>query len=213
MKVKSLIKITGITLGLLLLLAPWASSADNPVLGGDLVAVSEIEPISLDPPFGNAQPADMDVFNLIYDKLFYLDSKGEMQPQLAQSWEFAKDGLSMVFKLRKGVKFHDGAPFNAQAVKFSLERAVDPGLNPPHAKDLAAVASVDVLGDYKVKVNLKETSGAIIAGLGNEAGMIVSPAAVKKYGKEFGRNPVGAGPFQYKSWIGGDRVTVVANKN
>ena len=213
MRFESLFKIAGIAMCLILLSAPLAGSAEKPVRGGNLVAVSEIEPISLDPPFGNAQPADMDIFSLIYEKLFYLDIQGKMQPQLATSWDFAKDGKSLVFNLRKGVKFHDGAPFNANAVKFSLERAIDPKLNPPHAKDLAAVASVDVLDDYKVRVNLKEASGAIIAGLGNEAGMMVSPAAVKKHGKEYGRHPVGTGPFMFKSWTGGDRVTVVANPN
>ncbi|WP_417258631.1 ABC transporter substrate-binding protein [Celeribacter sp.] len=178
----------------------WAQS----VAGGALVAASDIEPVSLDPIFGNAPSVDGNYYNLFYDNLFYVDANGEMQPELATSWSIAEDGSSMTLQLREGVVFHDGTHFDAAAVEYSIERVIDPEVNAPHGTDISAVTSVDVLSDYEVRINFSGFNGAVLPGLANEAGMIVSPTAAEAEG--FARNPVGTGPFKFVEWRSGDRV-------
>jgi peptide/nickel transport system substrate-binding protein len=186
-------------------------TAQTPTRGGTLTAALDIEPASLDPIFGNAPSLDRKVFNLIYENLLLLDDKGQLQPALATSWEIAEDQKSITFKLRPGVTFHDGTPFNAQAVKFNIERTINPATNSPHASTLAGVSGVDVVDDMTARINLSFPSGAVIAGLASEAGSMASPNAVQSLGKDFGRKPVGTGPFVFSEWRSADRVTVKKN--
>lgn len=181
----------------------WAQAVKR---GGTLTAAMDLQPKSLDPVFGDAPLTDRRALNLFFENLFYLDDDGTPIAQLAESWNIAKDELSITFRLRKGIKFHDGTSFDAEAVKFNLERNASKELNAPHTNDLIDFERVDVIDLYTARVVLKRKSGAVIATLANEPGMMSSPAATKKFGKDYGRNPVGTGPFKFVEWASGDRV-------
>jgi peptide/nickel transport system substrate-binding protein len=129
---------------------------------------------------------------------------------LATSWEATPDATSYTFKLRKDVKFHDGTPFNAQAVKFTFDHIVDPNTKSKSAAGaLGPYQDTTVVDDYTVKVNFKSPNAAFM----NEVATfsIVSPTAVQKFGADFGHNPVGTGPFKFKEYVVGQHVTVERN--
>lgn len=185
-----------------------AALAEEPVRGGAIVASIDLQPKSLDPIMGDAPTIDRYVLNQLYESLLRLDAEGNLQPSLADSWEYSADNTAITFTLRQGVKFHDGTPFDAEAVSFNLRRAISPEVNAPRRADLADIASVDVLGPTQVRVNLKQPSGAAIASLAVESGMMASPAAVEKYGPDYGRNPVGTGAFKFTEWKAGSHLAL-----
>ena len=128
-----------------------------------------------------------------YDRLTRIDDNGEVQPMLATAWEFSDDGSSLTFTLRDGVVFHDGTALDAEAVKANLDRARDPDVAAGTFVDLLAVASVEVVDPMTVQLNLSAPGGALPAILSDQAGMMISPAAMTN--EDLGTMPVGAGPF------------------
>ena len=181
---------------------------DAPKRGGTLTQAVDLEPATLDPIYGNAPGKDRGVYTQMLENLFVQDEAGNFVPQLATSWEIAPDQKSIVFKLREGVVFHDGTPFDAEAVKFNLDRVIDPAQKARARQFVGDMASIEVIDPLTVKVNFSAPSGSVLAGLANEAGMISSPTAVKAKGADYARNPVGTGPFRFVSWKGGDRIAV-----
>jgi peptide/nickel transport system substrate-binding protein len=179
------------------------AQAADPVRGGNLSAAMVLEPASLDPVFGNAPGADRSIYNLYTENLLWQDAEGKFHPVLAEKWELAADGKSLMFKLRPGVKFHDGTAFDAAAVKFNLDRVADPVVNARARQYVEDFASVDVIDPLTVRVNLKRPSGPFLTVLANEAGSMVSPAAVRERGANFARSPVGTGPFTLVNWASG----------
>ncbi|MDH3308508.1 MAG: ABC transporter substrate-binding protein, partial [Acidimicrobiia bacterium] len=128
-----------------------------------------------------------------YDRLTQIDDSGAVQPMLATAWEFTEDGSTLTFTLREGVVFHDGTPFDAEAAKANLDRARDPEVAAGTFVDLLAVDSVDVVDATTVQLNLKSPGGALPAILSDQAGMMISPAAMDN--EDISTMPVGAGPF------------------
>ena len=142
----------------------------------------------------------------------------QIVPGLAESWTISKDGLTYTFKLRKGVKFHDGTPFNAEAVKFSIERQINPehpanklGKYPFANFFFGNVKAVEAMDDSTVRFVLKEPRASFLAVLTAGAASIVSPTAVRKWGADYPLNPVGTGPFRYVSWQRGQQVVLEKN--
>ncbi len=176
--------------------------AQAPQRGGTLTAAVDLEPASLDPAFSNAS-TDRRVFNLYVENLLYQDEKGKFLPALAESWDYATDRKSITFRLRQGVKFHDGTAFDAAAVKFNLDRVADPQINTRARQYVTDLASVDVIDAGTVRVNLKQPSGAFLSVLALEPGSMMSPTAIKSMGADFARKPVATGPFKVVSWTGG----------
>lgn len=199
--------------GLLGFTALSPANAADPVRGGTLTASIDYQPRILDPIKGDAATGDRRVFNAIFEPLLRVNAKGELEPVLAESWEQAEDGLSITFKLRPGVTFHDGTPFNAEAVAFNIKRVLDPSTNSSRVQDVNNIASVDVIDDLTVRMNLHAPSPTTLPFLGAEGGYMVSPTAVEKHGDDFGRNPVGTGPFVFVDWPGGERLNLVRNEN
>jgi peptide/nickel transport system substrate-binding protein len=147
------------------------------------------------------------VFAGLCDKLFDLDEKLNVVPQLATSYEWSADNKALTIKLRSGVTFHDGEKLDAQAVKFNLERHKNmPGSN--RRGELAVVSSVEAVDPSTVKLNLGAPFAPLLAVLTDRAGMMVSPKAAQAAGDKFGAKPVCSGPFRFVERIAQDRIVL-----
>jgi len=164
------------------------------------------DPDILDPTLARTYVGRI-VFASICDKLFDIDDKVNIVPQLALGHETSDDGRAVTIKLRPGVTFHDGERMDAEAVKYSLERhmTMQGSFRRP---ELAAVERVDVVDPATVRLVLKSPFSPLIAQLSDRAGMIVSPKAAKESGDKFGLKPVCAGPFKFVERIQQDRIVV-----
>jgi peptide/nickel transport system substrate-binding protein len=146
----------------------------------------------------------------VFNTLVGMGKNFEPQPELAESWT-NPDPKTFVFTLRRGVKFHDGTHFTAEAVKWNIDRLKDPATRSPRANDVAVVASVEAVDSYTVKFNLTQPYAPLPAILMDRPGFMLSPTAVQKFGPDFGRHPVGTGPFEFVQWTEGQGVTVERN--
>lgn len=147
------------------------------------------------------------VFAGLCDKLFDLDEKLNIVPQLATSYQWSADNKSLTIKLREGVTFHDGEKMDAQAVKYNLERHKNmKGSN--RRGELAVVSSVDAVDPTTVRVNLEAPFAPLLAVLTDRSGMMVSPKAAEAAGEKFGAKPVCSGPFRFVERIAQDRIVV-----
>ncbi len=193
--------------------APTAAAAvGTPVMGGKLVVGDATEPTGLDP--GGLSGVDAHTLEMhMFDSLLAMDTDFKIYPWLATAWKLADDQKSYVFTLRKDVKFHDGTPFNAAAVKFSFDRIVDPATKSSSAIAILGTQydGTDVVDDSTVMVKFKQPFAPFLGGVTTAFMGIVSPTAVKKYGADFQLNPVGTGPFMFKEWVQKQQCTMVRN--
>lgn len=162
------------------------------------------DPDVLDPTMARTYVGRI-VFAAFCDKLFDIDEKLNIVPQLALSHETSADGKEVTIKLRPGVKFHDGEAFDAEAAKFSLERHLTfPGSF--RKPELASIDHIDVVDPLTIKLVLKAPFSPLIAQLTDRAGMMVSPRAAKEAGDKFGLKPVCAGPYKFVERVQQDRM-------
>ncbi len=194
---------------ILMVTTPMAATAAQQInRGGSLQIILDHEPSSLDPIFGNNPNNDRRYYNLFAESLVVQDQKGNFRPRLATSWEWSTDSKSIDLQLREGVKFQDGTPFDADAVKFNLERVMSPEVNARARQYVTDVDRVEVLDPHRIRIVLRRPSGAFMAVLAGVAGTVVSPTALRERGAEFARRPVGTGPFKIDSWTSG-RINAV----
>lgn len=197
-----------------------ASSAAEPKYGGDLVVAATQDPTSLDPITARGN-ASFQVIKQIYDGLTrYKTGTFEVEPALAESWEISPDGLIYTFHLKKNVTFHDGTPFNAEALFFNIDRILNKE-NPHHPKGrmgqvpiiYGQVKDYEVIDEYTFRFIMKTSYAPFIACLAMMPAGIVSPAAIRKYGEDLFNNPVGTGAFVFETWTKGDHISLAANEN
>jgi peptide/nickel transport system substrate-binding protein len=194
---KSLMLATALTL-----LAGGAEAART-----DLVIGVVLEPPHLDPTAGAAAAIDEVVYHNVFEGLTRIDRSGEVVPALAESWEISDDGKIYTFKLHTGVKFHDGSTFDAEDVKFSLDRARAEDSTNAQKGLFAQIDSVEVVDPATVKVTLKQPQGNFLYNMGWGDAVIVAPESADA-NKE---KPVGTGPFKFENWAKGSSITIVKN--
>ncbi len=203
--------------GLYLLLAVAALSlciagtalADNE----ELIIAKSREALALDPQDITDTPSE-EVNRAIYEGLVTFDDQLNIVPMLASSWTYTDDGLEWTFKLREGVKFHSGTPFNAEAVKVNFDRILN-GKYKRTSLYQPVIDKVEVIDDNTVKFTLKESFGAFLNVLAHTAGLILDPSYVQDEAKNetIKHKPSGTGPFMLDEWEQGDFIALKAYKD
>jgi peptide/nickel transport system substrate-binding protein len=164
------------------------------------------DPDTLDPTLSRTFVSGV-VRTALCDRLFDIGLELEIVPQLATEWMWTDDRMGLVVKLRRGVKFHDGEPFDAAAVKYNLERYLTtPGST--RKRDIGAIASVEVVDDETAKLVLTAPFAPLLSKLAGPAGTMVSPKAARAEGENFGSRPICAGPFKFVERKAQDRIVV-----
>jgi ABC-type transport system substrate-binding protein/ABC-type dipeptide/oligopeptide/nickel transport system permease component len=191
---------------ILLILAALAFTF--PAAARDRIVVAlQLEPPTLDPTSGASAAIKEVTYRTIFEGLTTLDATGAALPLLATRWTMAPDAKSYVFHLRPNVRFQDGTPFDARIVAFSLMRAIRPGSTNAQAEALSEIAGVDVIDPLTVRIRLKTADAGLPALLAWGDCVMVAPASAGRLATD----PIGTGPFRYKSWRRGDRLTLVRN--
>jgi peptide/nickel transport system substrate-binding protein len=183
-----------------------------PKKGGTLVYATGTDATTLDPQFVTDVPTSRMVMQ-IHQTLVYPDLKGNIQPVLAESWTVSDDKLTWTFKLRKGVTFHDGTPFNAESVKYTFDRIKDPEIGSPRKSTAKVIKEVKVIDEYTAAFITSKPFAPFLAQLSAYNLAILSPTAAKKYGKKYGEHPAGTGPFKLVSWSPGEKMIMARNEN
>jgi len=198
-----------VLLGIVFLGISFLVIAKNPVR---LVFVQGTDAETLDPHSITSSPNAIHI-EAIYDTLITYDENLNIVPRLAKSWEISEDGMSIIFHLRENVFFHDGTPFNADAVVFNINRLLDPKTRVPLRTYIAFVESAKALDEYTVEIKFKYPHAPALHRFTAPVNAMVSPAAVEKYGPDFGRHPVGTGAFKFVEWVRDDYVLLRKNEN
>ena len=193
---------------------PSARPAQAQKQGGTITVGQELDIPGFDPlKVGVFDTSAETAAAAIFDTMTRLDDKGEAQPNLALSWTHSDDYKTWTFKLRPGVKFHDGTPFNAQAVKENFDRQKDPANKCRCAFYIAYVHDVEAVDDLTVVYHLNDpqVNQPALMSLPSSNNVVQSPTAWKTKGDDYNRSPVGTGPYILKSWTAGDRMVLEKN--
>ena len=166
-----------------------------------------LEPPNLDPTAGAAAAIDEVVYANVFEGLTRFAPDGSIVPALAKTWDISEDGLTYTFHLAEGVKFHDGTTFDAEDVKFSLDRARAEDSTNAQKALFADIASVDVVDPATVKVTLSKPNGNFLFNMAWGDAVIVAPESAA----DNATKPVGTGPFKFDSWVQGDHIDLVKN--
>jgi peptide/nickel transport system substrate-binding protein len=194
------------------LAATPALAADPPKKGGTLRVGFYIEAVTMDPHLSGSK-VDRQVYHNIYEPLLTLDTKLGIRPGLAESWT-QPDPKTLVFKLRRGVRFHDGTACDAEAARFNFNRMKT---EPKSLRkgEVANIDSVEVVDAVTIRLNLKKPDASLLSTLTDRAGMMVSPKVVQERGAGLERDARGAGtgPFEFVEWVKDSHLVIKRNDN
>lgn len=204
MKLKQSLKLIALTAAIA---ASYSASA-----GGILKVAQSRDPGNWD-PIDTFKIAWSSVGGHVFDGLLLRDEKLQLQPGLAEKWEVLEDGMRLRFYLRKGVSFHNGEPFNANAVKYTFDRLLgEEGKKGSQRSNYTSINNVKIIDDYTVDFEMNNPDPVMLTKLAGYGSMIVPPKYIEEKGEEnFNMNPVGTGPFSMKSYQPGIGVELVKN--
>jgi ABC-type transport system substrate-binding protein len=155
----------------------------------------------------------MNISDLIHDNLFFATPDGKLEPRLATDYKVSEDGLTVTLKLRQGVKFSDGTPYDAKAQKLTIDRGLDPKLKVPLRSYISMIQECVVVDDYTIQLKLKYPFAPLIPTFSVTILSPISPKAIEQFGEDVRQKPVGAGPYVLKEWVKGDRIVLTRNEN
>jgi peptide/nickel transport system substrate-binding protein len=188
-----------------------ALAQDTPKPGGTFTYALDQTGDTLDPEVTTYAVTNKININ-VFDPLIWQAPDLSYVPGLAQSWEVAPDGKAFTFHLRQDAKFHDGTPVNADAVKFSWERIMNPETKSKTAiGQMGPFTQAVVVDEFTVRAEFSDPYAPFLDSVSQSYCSPVSPTAVQKYGADFGHNLVGTGPYMLKEWVENDHVTLVKN--
>jgi peptide/nickel transport system substrate-binding protein len=190
---------------------PEPTEETGPAPGGHLIYGLTLIPSGIDPHIDASSELGIPLTS-VYDTLVYQDLDGSFVRGLAERWEVSPDGLVYTFHLRQDVVFHDGTPFDAQAVKFNLDRISSPETSSRKAADmLGPYDHAAVIDDYTIEVHFQEPYAPFLDSASQVYLGMASPAAVAQWGAEYQLHQVGTGPFLFQEYVPGDHLKLVRN--
>jgi len=189
-----------------------ATAADAPKKGGTLRVGFYIEAVTMDPHLSGSK-VDRQIYHNVYEPLLTLDTKLNIKPGLAESWT-QPDPKTLVLKLRRGVKFHDGTACDAEAAKVNFSRMKTEAKS-LRKGEVANIDSVEVVDPTTIRLNLKKPDASLMATLTDRAGMMVSPKVIQERGAGLERDARGAGtgPFEFVEWVKDSHLVIKRNDN
>lgn len=203
-----------LALAFLLLAAAPVLAAEG---SGTLILVRGGDSLTLDPARATDSESTLVVGQICEGLVRLKDGTLQVEPALAESWTVSPDGREWLFRIRRGVKFHDGSPMNAQAAALGIMRQIDPA-NPFHTPGMFTakylfeyVAGAEALDDSTLRIRLKRPSATLLNSLAAYQAPILSPTALAKWGADIARHPVGTGPFRFAEWRRGESITLLRN--
>nr|WP_191276128.1 glutathione ABC transporter substrate-binding protein [Neobacillus kokaensis] len=210
-----------VLIGLMLLFAQACSTKSNSgnetngkkeeaKQGGTLTVVRLSDATKLDPHFITDIPSANIIYQKVYQGLVVPDKDFKIQPLLAKEWKIVND-TTWEFKLRDDVTFHDGTPFNAEAVKVTFDRLLDPKTQSPQREKFAMIKEVKIVDDYTVQLLLEYPYAPLLSILASQEGSIISPKAIKENPENLAKLPVGTGPFVFEDWKSGQEISLKKN--
>lgn len=171
-----------------------------------------VDPDTLDPALYTTTTI-ANIIEYMAETLIVTDKDGNIEPNLATEWEVSDDNLEYTLKIREGVTFHDGTPLNAEAVKWNLDRVLDPDVPVAIRSPFVSIEEVEVVDEYTIKLHMSQPFAPLMSSFSLETAAIVSPASVDMESNSYENitDPVGTGPYIFKERVKGERVVVEKN--